>query len=153
MIASVAAVALALPAAFLGFADSRANALFSESGSPPAAEEMISLIDQHWQGSRILLYDLRSAALYSRHDSERFVASLDYNPYVFDEITGVEQMHLLVPPNNGRFYGSRHDLLARAHSGEGERLFLEEVWPGDWQLWRCVRPIRPEALGMAEAKP
>jgi hypothetical protein len=151
-VAGIFIALLALPAALVGVKGNQARAAFTHAEAPEA-DEMLALIDKHWEDSRILIYDLRSAALYAGHESRRFVPNLDYNRYVFAEVTEREQMHLLVPPNNHHFYSGSHPLLASAHAGDMERLFPEKIWPSDWQLWRCVRPLRPEALGDASGQP
>lgn len=112
--------------------------------SPPAANRLLAQVDRHWAQSRLLLYDLRSAALYCDQSPPRFVANLDFNAAIFRELREKEQMHLLVPPNNGLFYSPHDPVLAYFHQRgyEDERLFLEESWRSGWQLWRCIRPER-----------
>lgn len=106
----------------------------------PPAEEVTATIDQHWQDSRILLYDPRSAAIYAPELADRLVISMTFTPYWDLNRLKSEQLHMLIPPNDGRFYG-QFDPLAKFHAtGYKERLlFLEKQWPNGWQLWRCLR--------------
>ncbi len=148
-----AAVGLLLGCGMLVF---RKDALdledFSDPGAP-SRREIVALVDSRWQDSRILVYGLRPAVLYSRPDNNRelpgrrFVCRLDFNPYVLHEHMEHEQLHLLVPPDSGRYYPQHHRIFSEVH-GEGvpDWLLLEAVWPsrrdrhgGQWQLWRCIR--------------
>ncbi len=55
-----------------------------------------------------------------------------------------EQLHLLIPPDNGRYYPRNHPIFSEIHRYGRDWLFLEELWPSGWQLWRCIRPRPPE---------
>ena len=128
---------------------------YQDSGAP-SREELISYVDQQWKDSRILVYGLRPAVMYARvspEDSElgkRFVARVDFNPNVLMEDIQAEQFHLLVPPDNGRYYPRQHKIFKQVHQDSiPEWLMLEKTWVskrgggGYWELWRCIR-ARPE---------
>ena len=114
---------------------------FVESQPPPP--DIIKLVDRHWDRSRILIYDLRTAVIYARHDKQRFWPRLDYYETLLREQMVDEQFHLLLAPDNGRFYAHGNVEMAGIHTKGKNWLFLEQLWPDGWQLWRCIR-ARPE---------
>ncbi|MFT5131371.1 MAG: hypothetical protein ACI8W8_005007 [Rhodothermales bacterium] len=121
---------------FIGRQPAATGAEFA-NGAPPA-EEVVALVDAHWPNSRILLLDLRSAAIYADSIPNRFSPRLDVIESDIRLQIEEEQMHLLLAPNNGVFY-ARHGQLAEMHTNDRDWLFLEKQWPDGWQLWRCVR--------------
>jgi hypothetical protein len=122
-------------------------------GNPPAPQELAEIIDSDWTHSRILLFDLRSAAIYSgkltvpaldsadadRLEYNRFLVTLDYYPEIVAEQIQEEQFHLLVPPDNGKFYPIGNQAFVQIHQHGARWLMLEKMWPSGWQLWRCIR--------------
>jgi hypothetical protein len=118
---------------------------FKAQSGAPSPEEVLAVIDlqDRWPDGRVLLYDVRTAALYATA-GERFVPNLDFNYNVFSEtISGKEQFHLLMPPNNGRYFPAGGALAKM--SGGDDKLMVEKAWQdSDWTLWRCVRPTRIE---------
>lgn len=111
----------------------------------PPALEMFELLDQpeYWDQSRILIYNLRSAVLYADQDPQRFWARLDYHEGMLLAHKEEEQVHLLVPPSDGRFYAAADPVMGRFHEHGAAWLMLEKQWDSGWQLWRCVRPPPP----------
>ena len=112
----------------------------------PGREELTDYVDHYWKDSRILVYGLRLAVLYAwtaadaDQDRQRFVARLDFNENVLREDIEKEQLHLLLPPDDGVYYPRRDRMFDRLrHHPVPGWLLLEEVWPGGWELWRCVR--------------
>jgi len=115
-----------------------ANAAFAHGY--PSAAKLIELADRRWAQSRILVHDMRTAAIYRPLIGDRLVISLSYRQEWTRALIEAEQMHLLVPPDNGQFYGP-NGALAQLHSeGHQEQwLLLERQWKNGWQLWRCLR--------------
>jgi hypothetical protein len=137
----ILAAAVLVPAALVFRPAARERAQFVEA--PPSTTELVTMIDGSlWEDSRVIILDLRSAAIYAGTSHNRFLPRLDFHEAVLRDQLAAEQLHLLVPPNNGKFYGRRSSVLAQIHErGEVEDwLFLEKEWPSGWQLWRCVRP-------------
>jgi hypothetical protein len=104
-------------------------------------------VDERWQDSRILVYDLRAALIYNHADPESFPARIDYGPgrlkfeyYVADPaMLGREQFHFLLPPDNGSFYAPADPQMAAIHREAHVALMLEQPLASDWQLWRVIR--------------
>jgi hypothetical protein len=140
--ATVAATCVLLFAGTLLGRQSAAKGAEFASQAPPA-DEVVALVDTYWPHSRVLLLDLRSAAIYADSIGNRFTPRLDVNENDIRQQIEDEQMHLLLAPNNGVFYARNSD-LADMHTHDRDWLFLEKQWPDGWQLWRCVRPP-PEA--------
>jgi len=107
---------------------------------PPLREDITFYIDQFWPKSRTMLYGLALPALYPDTTEKRFVARLDYQENDFIAQAKNEQMHILVPPPDGRFYPQKNHPLASIHANGKSWLLLEKQWPGGWQLWRAVIP-------------
>ena len=105
----------------------------------PPRDAITTFLDRYWQGARVVVPGLRAVALYSDMEEERFVARVDFYPDRFLEQATEEQLHLLVPPPNGRYYARNH-VLADIHRNGRPWLLLEVMWPSGWQLWRCVLP-------------
>jgi hypothetical protein len=57
----------------------------------------------------------------------------------FVELAADEQLNLLVPPDDGRFYDSDSP-LAVIHANGAPYLFPVANLPGGWQLWRSIPP-------------
>lgn len=125
---------------------------FRTAWSPPGIEQILQLTNRRWKKSRILIFDLRSAVLFSARNPKRFPASLDFNENWVRQQISAEQFHLLLAPDNGHFY-PRTSRLAELHENGAPWLFLEQRWASGWQLWRCVRPLRPESIPGLSAKP
>ena len=121
------------------------HAKFADGAPPP--EEVVALVDSYWPQSRVLLLDLRSAAIYADSVPNRFSPRIDVHENDIRRQIEEEQMHLLLAPNNGVFY-STYSQLADMHTHDRDWLFLEKQWESGWQLWRCVRP--PPAQPNAE---
>ncbi|NLZ59202.1 MAG: hypothetical protein GX901_00915 [Lentisphaerae bacterium] len=108
-----------------------------EPASVPA-ELLCQHIDRFWPDSRIMLYGLPLASTYPDRPEKRFLARLDFHEQMLHEQAKDEQMHLLIPPNNGELYPKKHPVLADIHRRGRDWLLLEKQYPGGWQLWRCV---------------
>lgn len=76
----------------------------------PSREQITELIDEDWVGSRVLVFGARAASLYCVTEDEdpkvrdRFIGNVDFNIHVVFDHMEKEQLHLLVPPDDGRFY-------------------------------------------------
>ncbi len=117
----------------------------------PTRQQIVDYIDPHWKDSRILIFGIRASSLYCCTDEDdpakrdRFIGRIDLNLNVLRERIQEEQLHLLVPPNNGKFYPRDESFFSELHaSADPSWLFLETTWghgdPADrWQLWRCIR--------------
>lgn len=119
----------------------RSRERFVDATEPPPAAELMARCDRHWNDSRILLCDLRSAAIYVPAHPRRFVADIDFNSQVLQQQILPEQMHLLLPPDDGHYYPQEKSGQSRLHRHGARWLFLEHQWESGWQLWRCVRPV------------
>jgi hypothetical protein len=113
------------------------GAEFAQGAPPP--QEVVDLVDSYYSRSRVLLLDLRSAAIYANTIPNRFSPRIDVIESDIRRHIEEEQMHLLLAPNNGVFYSVNSE-LADMHTHDRDWLFLEKQWPNGWQLWRCVRP-------------
>jgi len=121
----------------------------------PSPQEVVQLVDLYWERSRILVYDLRTAALFASAVPDRVWARLDFNEEYLRKQIKQEQFHLLLPPNNGRYYPRNSGPLASIHERGRRWLFLEKEWPSGWQLWRCIRPLpepEPESAPVPAAQ-
>jgi hypothetical protein len=118
-------------------------------GTPPTGAEIAAIVDADWKDSRILLFDLRSAAIYCNQLDNRFLARLDYYTDEMHAQRQDEQVHLLIPPNNGRFYAPTDPVFVELHEHGAHWLMLEYAWSSGWQLWRCVRD-RPERFPVGQ---
>ncbi|MFA6931164.1 MAG: hypothetical protein WCT05_12630 [Lentisphaeria bacterium] len=114
-------------------------------GKIPSQESLSSYIDQFWPDSRIMLYGLPLACSYPDLQEKRFVARLDYQEQVFLKLAADEQMHLLLPPPDGRYYPAQQTVFSDLYANGRPWLLLEKQWPGGWQLWRCVIPPEGES--------
>ena len=119
----------------------------------PSREEVAEYIDQDWVGSRVLVFGARAASLYcvtasdDPKDRERFIGNVDFNIHVVFDHMEKEQLHLLIPPDNGQFYPQGNNFFSELYRNEEpDWLHLETVMDG-WQLWRCVRK-RPQKGAM-----
>ncbi|NLF92761.1 MAG: hypothetical protein GX564_02640 [Oligosphaeraceae bacterium] len=121
------------------------SACFQPAGGAPPRTELTAYIDQFWPDSRIMLYGLPLALAYPDLQEHRFQARLDYQEGDFLTQARDEQLHLLVPPPDGKYYPARKSVLAEIHAQGRPWLFLEKQWPGGWQLWRCVIPPEGES--------
>ncbi len=145
-VVALMAVSLVLIAACVQFRGSaKTNETFAHNPPPPQPAELVELVDEYWARSRILIYDLRTAVIYAHSGpaASRFLPRLDFDEEELRKLIRKEQFHLLIPPNNGRFYSRTNSPLADIHEHGRRWLLLERQWPGGWQLWRCIRP-RPE---------
>jgi hypothetical protein len=116
------------------------------AGDAPPRREITACIDQYWPNSRTAVYGIRLPAIYHDPRERRFVARLDYHRDVFLRQARKEQMYLLVPPSDGRFYARRVTPFAVIHAQGARWLFLEREWRATgWQLWRCVIPPEGES--------
>ena len=132
-----------------GPAGTREN--FMHGPPAPPATELLACADANWTDSRILIFDLRTAALYVHQAPNRFVARLDFHESELLDFKDREELHLLIAPNDGRFQARDRSMLSYLHEHGAPWLFLEREWPGGWQLWHCVRPP-PEERTAAPTK-
>lgn len=123
----------------------RVSACFQSASDAPPRTELTTYIDQFWPDSRIMLYGLPLALAYPDLQEYRFQARLDYQESDFLTQARDEQLHLLVPPPEGKYYPARKSVLADIHAHGRPWLLLEKQWPGGWQLWRCVIPPEGES--------
>jgi hypothetical protein len=122
---------------------------FRAASNPPPIAEIVELVDRYWERSRIKVYDLRTAALYAQAAPTRLVVRLDYRAEELDRERREEQLHLLLPPNNGRFYSRYRGALLDMHEQGRRWLLLEREWPSGWQLLRCIRVPPADAAPIA----
>jgi hypothetical protein len=108
------------------------------AGDAPTVEDIIADIDEQ----RVAVYGMRASAIYHDPHDTRFVARIDFHQGLFLEQGGDEILHLLVPPDDDRFYPARVSPFSSIHAEGRPWLLLEKSWPSGWQLWRCV--ITPE---------
>jgi hypothetical protein len=126
------------------------NNLPAEAADAPQAQELLDFIDQYWPDSRIILVGSRLPAIYPDPEAKRFVSKIDFNERDFLAQAAEEQLHILVPPPDGRFYPPQNSILADIHKNGRDWLFLEKVFPNDWQLWRSTIPPKGESKLMRE---
>jgi hypothetical protein len=103
----------------------------------PASTELTDIVDARWQDSRIYVTGIRANCLYPDPAQHRFLPLVDERIGAIFEHAKVEQLHVLIPPNDGRFYRPS-SAFARYHAQGHPALLLEKEWPSGWQLWRCV---------------
>ena len=103
----------------------------------PTSTELTTIVDSRWQDSRIYVTGIRATCLYPDPAQHRFLPLVDERIGAIFEHAKVEQLHVLIPPDDGRFYrpGSA---FARYHDQGHPALLLEKEWTSGWQLWRCV---------------
>ena len=116
-----------------------------EAADAPKAQEIIDFIDQYWPDSRVILVGSRLPAIYPDPEARRFVSKLNFNEKDFLDQAKDEQLHILIPPPDGRFYPIQNSILADIHKNGRDWLFLEKVFPNDWQLWRSTIPPKGES--------
>lgn len=121
-----------------------------EIADAPNAQEIIDFIDQYWPNSRVILVGSRLPALYPDPEAKRFVSKLNFSEQDFLAQAENEQMHLLIPPPDGRFYPIQNSVLSDIYKNGRDWLFLEKVFPNDWQLWRSTVPPKGESKIMRE---
>lgn len=110
-------------------------------GAPPRAE-IEAFADQQWPQSRVAVYGLRPPAIYHDPQEQRFVARVDFHEGVFLTQANDEIIHLLLPPDDDRYYPQGVSPFSSMTTDGRPWLLLERTWPSGWQLWRCV--ITPE---------
>ena len=111
----------------------------------PSREELTAFIDQYWPDSRTMLYGIRLPALYPDPFCHRFVQRLDYQQDDLLTQAKDEQLHLLLPPDDGRFHPKHAEPFASFREDAPPWLLLERQWPNGWQLWRLVPPPKGES--------
>ena len=126
------------------------TSLPAEAADAPKAQELLDFIDQYWPDSRIILVGSRLPAIYPDPEAKRFVSKINFNEKDFLAQAAEEQLHILVPPPDGRFYPLQNSILADIHKNGRDWLFLEKVFPNDWQLWRSTIPPKGESKLMRE---
>lgn len=104
-------------------------------GDHPGRDEVISVTDRYWRDGRIAVFGMRPPAVYFDAAEKRFIKRVDFYEDQLKAATGHEQLYLLIPPSDGRFY-SPESSLARLHREGADWLLLEKAWPSGWQLWR-----------------
>ena len=117
----------------------------TEAADAPQAQELLDFIDRYWPDSRIILVGSRLPAIYPDPEARRFVSKIDFNEKDFLAQAAEEQLHILIPPPDGRFYPIQNSILADIHKNGRDWLFLEKVFPNNWQLWRSTIPPRGES--------
>ncbi|MBQ9447887.1 MAG: hypothetical protein IJU61_14910, partial [Victivallales bacterium] len=117
----------------------------TEAADAPPAQELFDFIDRYWPDSRIILVGSRLPAIYPDPEAKRFVSKINFNEKDFLAQSKDEQLHLLVPPPDGRFYPIQNSILADIHKNGRDWLFLEKVFPNNWQLWRSTIPPTGES--------
>ncbi|MDT8391975.1 MAG: hypothetical protein RRC34_15855 [Lentisphaeria bacterium] len=104
-------------------------------GSPPSVEEVISVTDFYWRDGRIAVFGMRAPGVFFDSDEKRFIKRVDFFEEDLKADTLKEQLYLLIPPDDGRFYPPASS-LAHLHAEGADWLLLEKAWPSGWQLWR-----------------
>lgn len=122
----------------------------SEAADAPKAQEIIKFIDQYWPDSRIILVGSRLPAIYPDPEAKRFISKINFNEKEFLSQAAEEQLHILIPPPDGRFYPIQNSILADIYKNGRDWLFLEKVFPNDWQLWRSTIPPKGESKLMRD---
>ncbi|MBP5640121.1 MAG: hypothetical protein J6X55_11625 [Victivallales bacterium] len=106
----------------------------------PSRERLADLADSHWSGSRIVIVGKRLVnVVYPDEEQTRFRPMEQFSPEEFVALAKYEQLNLLVPPDDGRFYESDSP-LTEIHANGAPYLFLLAKLPGDWQLWCSIPP-------------
>ncbi len=111
----------------------------------PPREEITAFIDQFWPQSRTMLYGLKLPAAYPDPLEKRFVARLDFQQDDLLKQETDEQLHILIPPPDGKYYPKHNSPLADIYANGRDWLILEKQWPGGCQLWRVVPPPKNES--------
>ena len=111
----------------------------------PPREEITAFIDQFWPQSRTMLYGLKLPAAYPDPIEKRFVARLDFQQDDLLKQETDEQLHILIPPPDGRYYPKDNSPLADIYANGRDWLILEKQWPSGCQLWRVVPPPENES--------
>ena len=106
----------------------------------PSREEITAFIDQFWPQSRTMLYGLKLPAAYPDPLEKRFVARLDFQQDDLLKQETDEQLHILIPPPDGKYYPKDNSPLADIYANGRDWLILEKQWPSGCQLWRVVPP-------------
>lgn len=134
-----AAILVTVATLFAGIAFPRPLALPAKDlfGTPPDTGEIKSAIDFYWDDARIAVFGPRASAFYFDGGEHRFIARVDFHPRELAAKAATEQLYLLVPPDDGRFYGQNTPMQA-IHSQGAAWLLAERAWESGWQLWRCV---------------
>ncbi|MBR4673185.1 MAG: hypothetical protein IKP00_01855 [Victivallales bacterium] len=114
-------------------------------GGLPPREELTAFIDQFWPQSRTMLYGLKLPAAYPDPLEKRFVARLDFQQDDLLKQETDEQLHILIPPPNGKYYPKDNSPLADIYVNGRDWLILEKQWPSGCQLWRVVPPPQNES--------
>ena len=122
----------------------------TEAADAPQAQEILDFIDRYWPDSRIILVGSRLPAIYPDPEAKRFVSKINFNEKDFREQAKEEQLHILIPPPDGRFYPIQNSILADIHKNGRDWLFLEKVFPNNWQLWRSTIPPQGESKLMRD---
>ncbi|MCF7854219.1 MAG: hypothetical protein K9N51_05420 [Candidatus Pacebacteria bacterium] len=104
----------------------------------PHRAHITAWVDKAWEDARIMVYGTLTPAIYFDPKERRFVSRLDFSARNLLWRARDEQLYLLVPPANGRFYPNRNNAMARIHEHGAPWLLLEQTWRPGWQLWRCV---------------
>ncbi len=106
----------------------------------PSRERLAALADSYWPGSRIVICGKRlTEVVYPDEEQTRFRPMEEFSPDEFVELAANEQLNLLVPPDDGRFYDADSP-LADIHANGASYLFPVANLPGGWQLWRSIPP-------------
>ena len=111
----------------------------------PSREEITDYIDQFWPQSRTMLYGLKLPAAYPDPLEKRFVARLDFQQDDLLKQETDEQLHILIPPPDGKYYPKDNSPLADIYANGRDWLILEKQWPSGCQLWRVVPPPENES--------
>ena len=111
----------------------------------PPREEITAFIDQFWPQSRTMLYGLKLPAAYPDPSEKRFVARLDFQQDDLLNQETDEQLHILIPPPDGKYYPKNNSPLADIYANGRDWLILEKQWPSGCQLWRVVPPPENES--------
>ncbi len=116
-------------------------------GEPPTVDEVTAAVDHYWARARVAVFGMQAPASFFDGQEKRFMARADFYESELVELAGREQVYLLIPPDDGRFY-ARQSRLAEIHAQGAAWLLLEKAWESGWQLWRCViydQPPEPES--------
>lgn len=118
----------------------------------PDRNHLILLADQQWKGSRVVLVGKRLVkTVYPDPKQVNFHPLESFDPEAFRKHAAYEQLHLLVPPPDGRFYPPESP-LNDIHAHGAPYLFLVAQFPHGWQLWRSL-PEPTEPPPQTEAAP
>ena len=117
--------------------------LFDYRDAPPRAT-LIALAHREWDGARIAICGKRlRATVYPDPKQTHFHHLPDSQPLdALRSRAATEQLFLLVPPPDTRFYPPDSP-LADIHRHGAPWLFLTAQLPHGWQLWRTLPPPAP----------